>query len=87
MTNWEEEHCSRQPEELQIIGPGLLMERRNIREVTHEATDDMPAYTEWICECREIKTDEYNMIKTITEHSDQEAIDNYTAELMEAGLL
>lgn len=87
MTNWEVEHCATRPDELQVIGNGLLMERRNIEEVEHEATDSMPAYTDYVCECREITTAEYNLVKSINEHSDQEAIDNYTAELMEAGLL
>ena len=39
MKAWKEERCSERPEELQDIGGGLYMERRNIREVHHEADE------------------------------------------------
>ena len=60
MKDWKEEHCSEQPPELQIIAPELYIQRKNIHEVEHEATEEMPAYIEWVCESREISFSEYH---------------------------
>ena len=38
MKQWKEERCSTQPEELELIAPGVYMQRRNIEVVEHEAT-------------------------------------------------
>jgi len=50
MKQWSEEHCAQRPDELQAIAPGLFMQRRGIREVTHEAdeTAGTEAYTEFV---------------------------------------
>lgn len=89
MTGWKQERCTQRPEELQLIAPEIYIERRDIVEVTHAAdqTTGTEAYNEWVCESREITKDEYNMIKSISEIDTQKAIDEYTAELMEEGLL
>ncbi len=87
MKNWKEEHLSSQPDALQQIAQGLYIERRNIREVTHEAADDMEAYTDWVCESRIISVDEYHMLQAIKEIDTQKAIDDYTEQLIEEGLL
>lgn len=62
MTKWKTERCSTQPSELQRIGEGLYMQRRNIEEVHHEAEGELPAYNDWECECRELTESEYNML-------------------------
>ena len=54
MKQWKKEICDTQPEEVQLIAPELLMQRRNIKVVEHEATDNMEAYTDYECESREI---------------------------------
>ena len=87
MKAWKEERCSTQPEELQNIGSGLYMQRRNIEEEHHEATEEQEAYTDWVCESREITVSEYQMIKAIEEIDTQDAIDDYTQQLIEEGLL
>lgn len=91
MKDWREEHLSEEPDPLQMIADGLYMERRNIRKVVHEATDQMEAYTEYVCESREIGVSEYNMLQSITEIRTDEAvasaIDEYTLSLMEGGVL
>ncbi len=89
MTGWKQERCMQQPEALQLIAPDLYMQRRNITEVTHEAdaVAGTEAYTEWTCESREISRTEYNMIQSIAEIDAQKAIDSYTEQLMEEGLL
>ena len=89
MKAWKEERCSSQPNELQDIGGGLLIERRNIREVEHPADrkSGTPAYTEWVCESREIEQSEYQMLKSIEEIDNQEAIDAYTNQLIEEGVI
>ena len=49
MKQWKKEICDTQPEEVQLIAPELLMQRRNIKVVEHEATDNMEAYTDYEC--------------------------------------
>ena len=49
MKQWKEERCSTQPEELELIAPGVYMQRRNIEVVEHEATEEMAAYTDYVC--------------------------------------
>ena len=87
MKEWKEERCATQPDELQIIAPGVYMQRRNITEVKHEATEDMQAYTDYSCECREITVSEYEMLQSIANINSDKAIEAYTLELMEEGSL
>ena len=75
MKEWKIEHCSERPLELQVIAPGIYMQRRNIRQVEHEATEGMEAYTDWECECREITFEEYH--QSIVD----ETLANHTASI------
>lgn len=72
---------------MQLVAPNLYIQRRNITEQEHEARDDMAAYTEFVCESREITESEYEMLKSIEEISTEKAIDEYTLQLMEEGVL
>jgi len=85
--DWKTEHCSQAPEEVQQISPDTYIERRNIREVTHEEGEGHGAYTEWMCESRIIGISEYNMLKSIKEIDTQAAIDAYTEQLIEEGVI
>ncbi len=89
MKDWTQERCSSQPDELQVIAPGVYMQRRNIEEVAHEADEaaGTEGYTEWVCESREITESEYHMLKSIEEIDTSAAIDEYTLQLMEEGVL
>ena len=89
MKQWSEEHCAQRPDELQAIAPGLFMQRRGIREVTHEAdeTARTEAYTEFVCESREITESEYAMLESIEQISTEKAIDAFTMQLIEEGVL
>lgn len=87
MTEWTKESCSSQPPEVQAIAPGLLMQRRDIQKVEHEALDGMDAYTTWDCECREITASEYNMLRSIEAIDTSKALDDYTMQLIEEGVL
>ena len=87
MTNWKEERCSNRPDQIQEIAPGTLIQRKDIREVTHPAQDNEPGYTEFICMSREITTSEYEMLGSIEEISSNKAIDAYTMQLIEEGVL
>lgn len=89
MTGWKEEHCQLQPDEIQNLGRGKIMQRQNIRKVEHEADEisGMPAFTEWVCDAREMTADEYQMLQSITEINTQKAIDDYTEQLIEEGIL
>lgn len=88
MKEWSKERCSEKPEELQLIAEGLYIQRKNIAEVTHEAIDEfMPAYTDWECDSREITVSEYQMLQAISEINTDKAIEEYTLQLMEEGVL
>ncbi len=69
----------------------MYIQRRNIQEEGHEATDQTAAYTDFVCESREIGVGEYEMLKSIegirTDEAVAAAIDEYTMQLMEGGLL
>lgn len=89
--NWKKEICAVQPDELQVIADGLYMERKNIHEVQHEPTEGMDAYISWESDSREISISDYNLIKALedinVEDAVEEAIDAYTLQLIEEGLL
>lgn len=87
MTNWVEDICSEEPNELTEGSQTSYIQRRNIHKVTIPAIDDMPAYDQWISEARTITKDEYNMLQSIKEIGTDEAIDDYTLQLIEEGLL
>ena len=87
MKEWSKERCSEKPEQLQLVAPDTYIERKDIVEVQHEETEDMPAYTDYECMSREISVSEYQMIQSIAEISTQDAVDAYTEQLIEEGLL
>lgn len=76
------------PEELQLIAqPDLYIQRRNIREEHHDETDNMPEYTDYVCDSREITESELAMLESIEEIDTNKAIDEYTLQLMEGGVI
>ncbi len=89
MKQWSEERCAQRPEELQVIAPGLYMQRRDIQEVRHEADEvaGTDAYTEYVCESREITESEHAMLESIEQINTEKAIDAYTMQLIEEGVL
>lgn len=87
MTEWTKESCSHKPDEIQTIAPGLMIQRRNIEKVDHPETDTDAAYSTWECESREITVSEYEMLQSITEIDTGKAIDDYTMQLIEEGVL
>ena len=87
MKQWREEHCSTQPSELEVIADGILMQRQDIEAVEHEATEDMAAYTDYVCQSREITVSEYEMLKSIESINTDKAIEEYTLQLMQEGAI
>lgn len=87
MKQWTEERSAQRPAELQLVAPNLYIQRRNIEQQEHEERDGMAAYTDYVCESREITESEYEMLKSIEEISTEKAIDEYTLQLMEGGIL
>ncbi len=89
MKAWKEEHCAQRPNELQLIAPDTYIQRRNIAEVQHDANEEagIEAYTDFKCESRTISVSEYEMIKSINDYDAQAAIDEYTEQLVEEGVL
>ena len=87
MKPWVPEVCSSQPEELQIIGPETYIQRRNITAVEHPEQDGTPAYTDYKCESREITFSEFFNDTSTTEIYTSKAIDDYTMQLIEQGVL
>jgi hypothetical protein len=87
MKEWKEERCAERPDELQVIAPGVYMQRRNIEKVEHDALEGMPSYIDYRCECREITVSEYETLKSIEEINTSRAIDEYTKQLIEEGVI
>ena len=87
MKQWREERCAELPEELQLISDNTYMQRKDIVEINHEDSDNMPAYKEYVCQSREITISEYEMLQSIEQIQINEAIDNYTVQLIEEGVL
>lgn len=89
MTEWTKEYCSERPDDLQIIAPGLYIQRKDIVEVEYEADEiaGTDAYTGYECMSREITVSEYAMLQSIVEIDTDKAIDEYTMQLIEEGVL
>ena len=88
MTDWKQEISPQQPPELQVIGNNLYMERKNIREVeVHPIDEGQEPYTQWESDSREITFDEYHMLKSIEAIDTQAAIDDYTLQLIQEGVI
>lgn len=89
MTDWRKETSIAKPAEIQEVGPGVLIERRNIEQKTQqpaEGTED-EAYTYYEAESRTLTVSEYNMLQSITEIDNTKAIDAYTMQLFEEGVI
>lgn len=90
MTNWTKEVCGNElPEELQLVSPDTYIQRKNIRYVAGiSAVDEMQGMDDhYECFSRFITVDEYNNLAEIKNMKAEEAIDAYTLQLMEEGLL
>ena len=91
MKQWTKERSASRPAVLQLVAPDTYIQRRNIQQEEHAATEEAAAYTDYVCESREIPVSEYEMLKSIEEIRTEEAvtaaIDEYTMQLMEGGLL
>ena len=87
MKQWVKERCSSRPPELQLVGAGIYIQRRNVKEQEHSASERIPAYTYYLCESREITVSEYEMLKSIEGIDTSRAIDEYTMQLVEMGVL
>lgn len=89
MTEWKKEISADRPSELQTVAPGLFVQRKEISQVEHEADPvaGTDAYTDFECLSREITASEYHMLESITEIDNSKAIDDYTMQLIEEGVL
>lgn len=76
--------------------PNIVYQRKNIKLVEATGCEDDFTYKpkHWEYEERELTQDEYSQyliameqVQEINEHSDEEAIDNYTRQLMDEGVL
>ena len=79
-----------------ISSPNIVYQRKNIKSVETIGSENDFTYKpkHWEYEERELTRDEYaqyliamEQAKEINEHSDEEAIDNYTRQLMDEGVL
>lgn len=91
MKEWTKEICAERPELLQRVAPDIYIERKDIVSTYHQGSDGMPGYTDYECLSREISVSEYNLLKDIANISTQEAVDSaidaYTEQLIEEGIL
>ena len=76
--------------------PNVVYQRKNIKLVEATGNEDDFTYKpkHWEYEERELTQDEYSQyliameqVQAINEHSDNEAIDNYTMQLMQEGII
>ena len=76
--------------------PNIVYQRKNIKSVEATGNEDYFTYKpkHWEYEERELTQDEYSQYliameqaKAINEHSNNEAIDNYTMQLMQEGII
>lgn len=76
--------------------PNIVYQRKNIKSVEATGSEDDFTYKpkHWEYEERELTQDEYSQyliaieqVQAINEHSDNEAIDNYTMQLMQEGII
>lgn len=87
MQDWKEERCVREPKEIEEITADAIIQRKDIKKVEHEASRGMDAYTEYTCMSRILTKSEYHMLKSIEEIDAQKAVDAYTLQLMEEGVI
>lgn len=85
MTEWTVEYNTEQPNKLQQIAPDTYIERKNIHQETKEFNG--VEITSWVSDSRRITINEYNMLKAMTEINTDKAIDDYTLQLIEEGIL
>lgn len=52
MTNWKKEICATKPLIFTQVSDKTYIQRRNIIEITHEATEERPSYKDYECESR-----------------------------------
>ena len=73
------------------MAPNIFIQRRNITEQHHVEKDGMEKFTDFVCESREITESELAMLQSFeeiqTEKEVENAIDQYTAELIQEGVL
>ena len=73
------------------MAPNIFIQRRNITEQHHVEKDGMEKFTDFVCESREITESELAMLQSFeeiqTEKEVENAIDKYTAELIQEGVL
>ncbi len=75
MKEWHKERLHRCPLEFEKIGPDIYMQRQNIKEVVHEPEREMPAYTDYECDCRELSADETILVLSEREGKNRSDID------------
>lgn len=85
MTEWTTEYNTEQPSILQEIAPDTYIQRKNIHQETTEIGNN--TITNWISDSRKISKNEYNMLNAITEIDTDKAIDDYTLQLIEEGII
>ena len=87
MQDRQEERCAHEPKEIEEISADAIIQRKNIKKVEHEAYGGTDAYTEYTCMSRILTKSEYHMLKSIEEIDEQKAVDAYTLQLMEEGVI
>ncbi len=87
MTEWKKEICAELPPEAEPVGNNRIIQRKNIELVHHESTEDTDAYDSYECESRIMDVSEYEMLKSIEDIDTADAIDAYTEQLLEEGVI
>lgn len=91
MTDWKTEVCGADmPQELELVSPDTYIERKNIHFVVPEedpVLEENQMSPHYECTSRFISVTDYNNLKSIQNLKTDEAIDAYTMQLIEEGVL
>lgn len=82
MTEWKKEYTMEEPSELLLVSPDTYIQRKNI-----ESFIDNDGTAKWRSDSRFIKKNEYNLLQSIADILVDKAIDDYTMQLIEEGIL
>lgn len=86
MQDWKKETSVTEPQPLEIVAPDTYIQRKDIVKVERKQ-EGKESYTEYECMSREISVRDYNMLKSIEEISTDKAVEAYTLQLMEEGVI
>lgn len=85
MTEWKPEYNTEKPDELSLVSSSTYIQRKDIHQV--EISDGYTNHLQWYSLSRFLTKDELLMLEAVAEVRTDAAIDEYTLQLIEEGIL